>query len=184
MDEQERETKTGVELVATRSSSSGVDEETSNASISGLRSISDSDDRKDARQDDFEGGIGGGHEKAQSLVGWAALTPFVASTTKAFLGSNYLGISFAFSQSGYILGVVGLGVITVTTAHCCFLLVECKRIVQQERQRLHRAGNGGGGSEDLVQYGESNCATAVLQLCRNPPSVHTCMPRLDGANAA
>ncbi|XP_076459165.1 uncharacterized protein LOC143292600 [Babylonia areolata] len=49
-----------------------------------------------------------------------------ANMLKAFIGSNYLAIAFAFRQSGIALGCFGLVFIASLTAHCCRLLVSCK----------------------------------------------------------
>ncbi|KAK7111497.1 hypothetical protein V1264_011118 [Littorina saxatilis] len=49
-----------------------------------------------------------------------------ANVLKAFVGSNFISIPFAFGQSGLALGVAGLVLIAVLTAHCCQLLVKCK----------------------------------------------------------
>ncbi|XP_076453114.1 uncharacterized protein LOC143288471 [Babylonia areolata] len=45
---------------------------------------------------------------------------------KAFIGSNYLTIAFAFHKSGLGLGLAGVLLIASLTAHCCNLLVKCK----------------------------------------------------------
>lgn len=49
-----------------------------------------------------------------------------ANMLKAFIGSNYLTIAFAFRQSGLALGIAGLIAIATLTAHCCHLLAKCK----------------------------------------------------------
>ncbi|XP_041364363.1 uncharacterized protein LOC121379778 [Gigantopelta aegis] len=49
-----------------------------------------------------------------------------ANTLKAFIGSNYLTIAFAFKQSGLVMGVIGLLFIATLTDHCCHLLVKSK----------------------------------------------------------
>ncbi|XP_070185489.1 uncharacterized protein [Littorina saxatilis] len=49
-----------------------------------------------------------------------------ANMLKAFIGSNYLTIAFAFRQSGVHLGWIGLIAIATLTAHCCRLIVKCK----------------------------------------------------------
>ncbi|KAL3876043.1 hypothetical protein ACJMK2_033929 [Sinanodonta woodiana] len=49
-----------------------------------------------------------------------------ANILKAFIGSNYLGIAFAFLQSGLGLGFVGIVFIASMTAHCCHLIVRTK----------------------------------------------------------
>ncbi|CAC5356459.1 SLC36A [Mytilus coruscus] len=45
---------------------------------------------------------------------------------KAFIGSNYLAVSFAFYQSGLGLGIIGLLFVATLTDHCCHLIVKTK----------------------------------------------------------
>ncbi|CAG2249831.1 PAT [Mytilus edulis] len=49
-----------------------------------------------------------------------------ANMVKAFIGSNYLGVSFAFYQSGLGLGIIGLIFVAALTDHCCHLIVKTK----------------------------------------------------------
>lgn len=44
----------------------------------------------------------------------------------AFIGSNYLGIPFAFRQAGLGAGIVGVMFISTITVYCCLLLVKCR----------------------------------------------------------
>ncbi|KAI8483027.1 hypothetical protein Bbelb_391830 [Branchiostoma belcheri] len=50
-----------------------------------------------------------------------------ANIVKAFIGSNYIGMPFAFLQSGLGLGLGGLLLIAGVTDHCCHLIVDCKK---------------------------------------------------------
>ncbi|PAA60347.1 hypothetical protein BOX15_Mlig019753g1 [Macrostomum lignano] len=52
-----------------------------------------------------------------------------ANLFKAFIGSNYLSMPFAFSQSGLALGFALLMIIAVLTDHCCYLIVTCKQLM-------------------------------------------------------
>ncbi|CAH1795479.1 unnamed protein product, partial [Owenia fusiformis] len=52
-----------------------------------------------------------------------------ANVLKAFIGSNYLGLPFAFFNSGLGLGIIGLVIIASLTDHCCQLIVKCKKRV-------------------------------------------------------
>ena len=45
---------------------------------------------------------------------------------KAFVGSNYLSMPFAYSQAGIALGSVLLVIIALLTDRCCNLIVKCK----------------------------------------------------------
>jgi len=49
-----------------------------------------------------------------------------ANVLKAFIGSNFLGMPYAFRQAGIYGGIVGIMVIALVTDHCCKLLVHCK----------------------------------------------------------
>eukprot|EP01102_Stenamoeba_stenopodia_P007911 TRINITY_DN2230_c0_g1_i1.p1 TRINITY_DN2230_c0_g1~~TRINITY_DN2230_c0_g1_i1.p1 ORF type:complete len:491 (-),score=89.25 TRINITY_DN2230_c0_g1_i1:224-1654(-) len=49
-----------------------------------------------------------------------------ANVLKSFIGSNFLGMPYAFSLTGVYLGFIALFVIAFVTDHCCTLLVECK----------------------------------------------------------
>eukprot|EP00050_Salpingoeca_kvevrii_P015154 m.44036 g.44036 ORF g.44036 m.44036 type:complete len:490 (+) comp6184_c0_seq1:2677-4146(+) len=78
-----------------------------------------------------------------------------ANVFKAFIGSNYLGLPFAFGQAGWLLGTVLLVVIAAATDYCCQLIVKCKVLAaarvrdqhglsEQEHQHLM----------DTMQYGD------------------------------
>jgi hypothetical protein len=45
---------------------------------------------------------------------------------KAFVGSNYLSMPFAYSQAGVTLGTTCLVIIALLTDRCCNLIVKCK----------------------------------------------------------
>jgi proton-coupled amino acid transporter len=49
-----------------------------------------------------------------------------ANILKTFIGSNFLGMPYAFHQAGVYGGIVGILVIAWVTNHCCKLLVHCK----------------------------------------------------------
>lgn len=50
----------------------------------------------------------------------------IGNMLKAFIGLNFMYVSFAFSKAGLVRGIIGLIVITVITEHCCLLLVKVK----------------------------------------------------------
>lgn len=56
---------------------------------------------------------------------WQQFTDF-ANVLKAFIGTSYLSLPFAFYQSGIVLGVVGIVIIAGITDHCCQLIIKCK----------------------------------------------------------
>eukprot|EP01028_Stygiella_incarcerata_P001244 TRINITY_DN119_c0_g3_i1.p1 TRINITY_DN119_c0_g3~~TRINITY_DN119_c0_g3_i1.p1 ORF type:complete len:508 (-),score=118.75 TRINITY_DN119_c0_g3_i1:1394-2791(-) len=47
---------------------------------------------------------------------------------KAFIGTNYLSLPFAFSQAGWLFGIILLILIAIATEHCCNLIVTCKEV--------------------------------------------------------
>ncbi|XP_029191850.2 proton-coupled amino acid transporter 1-like [Acropora millepora] len=55
-----------------------------------------------------------------------------ANVFKAFIGTNWIGLPFAFKESGFVLGLVGILVIAVVTDHCCHLVIKCKRAAVQK----------------------------------------------------
>ncbi|XP_053391552.1 uncharacterized protein LOC123563758 isoform X2 [Mercenaria mercenaria] len=58
---------------------------------------------------------------------------------KAFIGSNYLYVAFAFSQSGLWLGIVGMFLIAFLTDHCCHLIVKTKHHGIKGMMKNHRS---------------------------------------------
>lgn len=64
--------------------------------------------------------------KAISQSKWIFLLADFANVLKAFIGTNYLSLSYAFSKSGAVLGLLLLVFIAGITDHCCQLLVKCK----------------------------------------------------------
>lgn len=57
-------------------------------------------------------------ELAKHLVG------DIGNMLKAFIGLNFLYVSYAFAHAGLIRGTVGLILIALITEHCCLLLVQ------------------------------------------------------------
>eukprot|EP00211_Chloroparvula_japonica_P001874 CAMPEP_0119129034 /NCGR_PEP_ID=MMETSP1310-20130426/6953_1 /TAXON_ID=464262 /ORGANISM="Genus nov. species nov., Strain RCC2339" /LENGTH=483 /DNA_ID=CAMNT_0007119433 /DNA_START=170 /DNA_END=1621 /DNA_ORIENTATION=+ len=57
----------------------------------------------------------------------------LSNVIKSFLGSNWLGAPFAFSQSGIILGVVAVLMVSVLADYCCTLLVMVKRSINEAK---------------------------------------------------
>lgn len=50
----------------------------------------------------------------------------IGNMLKAFIGLNFMYVSYAFSKAGLIRGIIGLIVIAAVTEHCCLLLVKVK----------------------------------------------------------
>ncbi|XP_050393949.2 uncharacterized protein LOC126811930 [Patella vulgata] len=71
-------------------------------------------------------------------IKWHTNLSDFANMVKAFIGSNYLSISFAFSQSGLVAGMIGLFLIASVTDHCCHLIVKCKNLAIKKVLREHR----------------------------------------------
>ena len=68
--------------------------------------------------------------------------------SKAFIGSNYLSMPFAYAQAGVALGTVLLVAIALLTDRCCALIVKCKhraveritaRALREREEREHGA---------------------------------------------
>jgi len=57
-------------------------------------------------------------ELAKHLVG------DIGNMLKAFIGLNFLYVSYAFAHAGLIRGTIGLILIALITEHCCLLLVQ------------------------------------------------------------
>lgn len=55
-----------------------------------------------------------------------------ANVFKAFIGTNWIGLPFAFKESGLVLGLVGVLIIALITDHCCQLIIKCKKAAIQK----------------------------------------------------
>lgn len=55
-----------------------------------------------------------------------------ANVFKAFIGTNWIGLPFAFKESGFVLGLVGILIIALITDHCCQLIIKCKKAAVQK----------------------------------------------------
>ncbi|CAL1529003.1 unnamed protein product [Lymnaea stagnalis] len=70
----------------------------------------------------FEKTVNNVREKSK----WPLMVSDFGNMLKAFIGSNYLTIAYAFTQSGILMGVILLTIIAAVTDHCCHLIVKCK----------------------------------------------------------
>ncbi|KAL6071658.1 Amino acid transporter transmembrane domain [Balamuthia mandrillaris] len=68
------------------------------------------------------------HEEAELRTPKRLLLDF-ANVLKSFIGSNFLGMPYAFSQAGLYGGMIGIVIIALVTDHCCNLLVQCKNML-------------------------------------------------------
>jgi proton-coupled amino acid transporter len=73
-----------------------------------------------------------------------------ANVLKAFIGTNFLSLPYAYAQAGITVishfdsgplltsqgGTVGLVIVAIITQYCCQLLVQCKRSLQQRGRVL------------------------------------------------
>ncbi|KAL4240014.1 hypothetical protein ACF0H5_000809 [Mactra antiquata] len=78
-----------------------------------------------------------------------------ANMVKAFIGSNYLYVAFAFSQSGVVLGAIGMSVIAALTDHCCHLIVKTKhhgieKMIKKKKLKTQPSSTGQYNSYDSV----------------------------------
>jgi len=54
-----------------------------------------------------------------------------ANVMKSFIGSNFLGLPFAFANAGIFGGLASLALVSLVTGFCCLLLVRLKRQLVQ-----------------------------------------------------
>ncbi|XP_074648360.1 uncharacterized protein LOC141903891 isoform X2 [Tubulanus polymorphus] len=66
----------------------------------------------------------------------------LSNMVKAFIGSNYLGIPFGFYQAGILLGCIVLITVIALTAHCCQMIVNCKKYLWRHLVENHEARLG------------------------------------------
>lgn len=59
-------------------------------------------------------------------VDWSTWTADSCSVVKAFIGANYLGVSYAFRLTGLLIAVPLFWVIAFASRQGCRLLIECK----------------------------------------------------------
>ncbi|XP_059167129.1 proton-coupled amino acid transporter 1-like, partial [Physella acuta] len=71
---------------------------------------------------------------------WLILISDFANMVKAFIGSNYLSVAYAFTQSGLVMGLVLLTIVALVTDHCCDLIVKCKyTVIQKVLENRHHS---------------------------------------------
>lgn len=97
------------------------------------------EDEQDSCQDDFvdnddlsqedHGRSGGGHGEFGS---GATKKQVVVNIFISFVGSGMLGMPYAFSQSGWLLGVICLGVISALNVYSMLLLVKTRRQLESK----------------------------------------------------
>eukprot|EP00939_MAST-03C_sp_MAST-3C-sp1_P003397 g3397.t1 len=131
----------------------------------GVRDSNISDDNDD---DDGHGGGGG----KTSTFG-AFFTLF-----KSFVGLGVLALPSAFRESGYVLGSVLLIAIAVISYFCMKLLLDCKYMILEKRQREGTAGESddskvaGASEEDTEKSGdaEKGAYASLTKKRRKGPS--------------
>ncbi|XP_062612262.1 uncharacterized protein LOC134274037 [Saccostrea cucullata] len=79
---------------------------------------------------------------------WQNYVADFANMLKAFIGSNYLTVSYAFLQSGLGLGFGGLLLIALLTDHCCHLIVKTKYHAIKRVIAMYKAGTSKTSSAD------------------------------------
>ncbi|GJD07859.1 Amino acid transporter ANTL2 [Galdieria sulphuraria] len=87
-------------------------------------------------------------ELAKHLVG------DIGNMLKAFIGLNFLYVSYAFAHAGLIRGTIGLIVIALITEHCCLLLVQVKNQMPEADDPSFRITYGDLGKYVLGGIGE------------------------------
>lgn len=71
---------------------------------------------------------------------WYTYVGDFLNTLKAFIGSNYQALPFAFANSGIALGIVGVFLVATLTDHCCQILVRTKTSIIDETCRKKLSG--------------------------------------------
>lgn len=67
-------------------------------------------------------------------------------------GAGMLGLPYAIQGSGFVSGVIGLGIVLVWNFFCCTLLVELRHELLQARKKAAqvRSEVGGGGHDHVM----------------------------------
>ncbi|XP_061169104.1 uncharacterized protein LOC133178388, partial [Saccostrea echinata] len=86
---------------------------------------------------------------------WQNYVADFANMLKAFIGSNYLTVSYAFLQSGLGLGFGGLLLIALLTDHCCHLIVKTKYHAIKQVIAMYEAGKGTSKNSTAVKDSSS-----------------------------
>jgi len=95
-------------------------------------------------------------ELAKHLVG------DIGNMLKAFIGLNFLYVSYAFAHAGLIRGTIGLILIALITEHCCLLLVQVKNQMPEAEDPSFRITYGDLGKYVLGGIGEKLVNGALI----------------------
>jgi len=105
-----------------------------NNKISDHFEMEDGDDYSDDGSDDSSTGLGAGaHGMAH---GTATRGQVAVNIIISFVGAGLLGLPYAFSRSGWVLGVLCLSAVSIGNVYAMLLLVKC-------RKKLESDGYGG-----------------------------------------
>eukprot|EP00871_Galdieria_phlegrea_P001895 jgi/Galph1/2706/GphlegSOOS_G1366.1 len=86
----------------------------------------------------------------------------IANMLKAFIGLNFLYVSYAFAHAGLIRGIIGLILISLITEHCCLLLVQVKNQMPEADDPSFRLTYGDLGRYVLGGLGEKLVNGALI----------------------
>jgi proton-coupled amino acid transporter len=110
------------------------------------------------------GGHGHGHGEFGE-PGTASQSQVAVNIFISFVGSGMLGMPYAFSQSGWVLGVISLSVISSLNLYAMLLLVKTRKKLEDNGHR-NIEGYGDVGRVIAGEYGESivNNCLVISQL--------------------
>jgi proton-coupled amino acid transporter len=111
----------------------------------------------DSYSDDGSLEIGG--DPHGMAVGSATPTQVAINIFISFVGAGLLGLPYAFSRSGWLLGSLSLCAVSATNVYAMLLLVKCRKRLEQQGVTGIK-GYGGVGREVLGAWGE-----VVVNVC-------------------
>ncbi|ELT96757.1 hypothetical protein CAPTEDRAFT_221004 [Capitella teleta] len=79
-------------------------------------------------------------EMLRNQVSWYNHLGDFLNMLKAFIGTNYQALPFAFHNSGLVLGILGVLLIATITDYCIQILVQCKTYIIEDVCEEERAG--------------------------------------------
>ena len=166
------ESGAGIELSSVTSSMSRKESKlipiTTSSTTSDSTSSSTSDDEETKLISNSSSSTGSSHTGGHGefgLPGTANKKQVAVNIFISFVGSGMLGMPYAFSQSGYVLGIVGLGTISCLNIYTMLLLVKIRKRLESEGH-TNIEGYGDVGRVVIGERGERfvNICLVISQL--------------------
>jgi len=141
---------------------------TTSSTTSDSTSSSTSDDEETKLISNSSSSTGSSHTGGHGefgLPGTANKKQVAVNIFISFVGSGMLGMPYAFSQSGYVLGIVGLGTISCLNIYTMLLLVKIRKRLESEGH-TNIEGYGDVGRVVIGERGERfvNICLVISQL--------------------